>query len=138
VQQTKALGTLTGYAFITEHQQTAPGSNKERLFDMHRLVHMALIWWLEGHGEREKWANIAVARVEELVPYGGHEGNGVWRAYLPHASKPQASLKSTCLLTTVNDTSALEKRLHDTKSYLGKYSERKLHIFLVGFFPFRG
>jgi hypothetical protein len=37
-----------------------------------------------------------------------------------------------------NDTSALEQRLHDTKNYLRKYSERKLHIFLVGFFPFRG
>jgi hypothetical protein len=44
VQQTKALRTLTGYAFITERQQTVPGSSKERLFDMHRLVHMALIW----------------------------------------------------------------------------------------------
>jgi hypothetical protein len=37
-----------------------------------------------------------------------------------------------------NDTSALEQKLHDTKNYLRKYSERKLHIFLVGFFPFRG
>jgi hypothetical protein len=44
VQQTKALGTLTGYAFITERQQTVRGSSKERLFDMHRLVHIALIW----------------------------------------------------------------------------------------------
>ena len=44
VQQTKALGTLTGYAFITERQQTVPGSSKERLFDMHRLVHIASIW----------------------------------------------------------------------------------------------
>jgi hypothetical protein len=37
-----------------------------------------------------------------------------------------------------NDTSALKQRLHDTKNYLRKYSKRKLHIFLVGFFPFRG
>jgi tetratricopeptide (TPR) repeat protein len=86
VQQTKALGTLTGYAFITERQQTVPGSNKERLFDMHRLVHMALIWWLEGHGERADWAGTAAARAKELVPYGGHEGKEVWGAYLPHAT----------------------------------------------------
>ena len=37
-----------------------------------------------------------------------------------------------------NDTSALEWRLHDTKNYLRKYSKRKLHIFLIGFFSFRG
>jgi tetratricopeptide (TPR) repeat protein len=86
VQQTKALGTLTGYAFITERQQSLPGSSKERLFDMHRLVHMALIWWLEGHGERADWASTAAARAEELVPYGGHEGKEVWGAYLPHAT----------------------------------------------------
>jgi tetratricopeptide (TPR) repeat protein len=84
VQQTKALGTLTGYAFITERQQTVPGS-KERLFDMHRLVHMALIWWLEGHCERANWAGTAAARAEELLPYGGHEEKEIWSAYLPHA-----------------------------------------------------
>jgi hypothetical protein len=86
VQQTEALGTLTGYAFITERQQTVPGFSKERLFDMHRLVHIALIWWLEGHGKRADWAGTAAARVEELVPYGGHEGKEVWGAYLPHVS----------------------------------------------------
>ncbi|KAF2831485.1 kinesin light chain 1 [Ophiobolus disseminans] len=86
VQQTKALGTLTGYAFITERQQTVPGFSKERLFDMHRLVHMALIWWLEGHGERADWACTAAARAKDLVPYGGHEGKEVWGAYLPHAT----------------------------------------------------
>jgi tetratricopeptide (TPR) repeat protein len=62
------------------------GSSKERLFDMHRLVHMALIWWLEGYGERADWAGTAAARAEELVPYGGHEGKEVWGAYLPHVT----------------------------------------------------
>jgi tetratricopeptide (TPR) repeat protein len=84
VQQTKALGTLTGYAFITECQKTVPGSNQERLFDMHRLVHMALIWWLEGHNERASWAGTAAARAEELVPYGGNERKEVWGVYLQH------------------------------------------------------
>jgi hypothetical protein len=37
-----------------------------------------------------------------------------------------------------NDTSALVQRLHDTKKYLRRYSKRKLHVFLVGFFPFQG
>ncbi|KAH7551714.1 hypothetical protein BM1_09348 [Bipolaris maydis] len=85
VQQTKAIGTLTGYAFITERRQAVPGSSTERLFDMHRLVHMALIWWLEGHGKREKWAGIAAVRAQELVPYGDFESRERWSVYLPHA-----------------------------------------------------
>ncbi|KAL5384235.1 hypothetical protein DPSP01_005380 [Paraphaeosphaeria sporulosa] len=85
LQHIKALGTLTAYAFLTERQQTVPGANKERFFDMHRLVHMALSWWLEGHGQRKTWAGTAAARIEELVPYGGHERREIWMAYLPHA-----------------------------------------------------
>ncbi|KAL5444360.1 hypothetical protein PMIN05_003340 [Paraphaeosphaeria minitans] len=42
VQHTKALGTLTGYAFLTERQQTVQGPNKERFFDMHRLAQQFL------------------------------------------------------------------------------------------------
>ncbi|KAK7193333.1 hypothetical protein PSPO01_00006 [Paraphaeosphaeria sporulosa] len=85
LQHINALGTITGYAFLTERQETIPGANKERFFDMHRLVHMALIWWLEGHSQRKAWAGIAAARVKELVPYGGHEKREIWVAYLPHA-----------------------------------------------------
>ncbi|KAF2621980.1 kinesin light chain 1 [Macroventuria anomochaeta] len=84
VQQTKALGTLTGYAFITERLQTTQESDKDRFFDMHRLVHMTSACWLDAHGERAVWVDAAVARLEELVPYGGHEFK-VWTAYLPHA-----------------------------------------------------
>jgi tetratricopeptide (TPR) repeat protein len=85
LQHIKALGTLTGYAFLSERQQTVPGSNKERFFDMHRLVYMALSWWMEAHGQRKAWAGTAAARVEELVPFGGHERREIWIAYLPHA-----------------------------------------------------
>jgi tetratricopeptide (TPR) repeat protein len=85
VQQVRALGTLAGYAFITERQQTAHEFNQERFFNMHRLVHMASAWWLDGHNERETWAGRAVARLEELVPYGGHERKATWTMYLSHA-----------------------------------------------------
>ena len=53
VQQVKALGTLTGYAFVTERQQTVQEVGGERFFDMHRLVHMASVRWLHGYGD---WA----------------------------------------------------------------------------------
>jgi tetratricopeptide (TPR) repeat protein len=85
VQRIKALGTLTGYAFITERQQTVQGADKERFFDMHRLVHVALIAWLHGHSEWASWTNTVVDRLVEIVPCGGHEGKEVWTPYLLHA-----------------------------------------------------
>lgn len=85
VQETKALGTLTGYAFLTERLRTEQHLDRDRLFDMHRLVHMASVWWLDRHGERAAWINAVVARLEELVPYGGHINKKVWTTYLSHA-----------------------------------------------------
>jgi tetratricopeptide (TPR) repeat protein len=118
LQQTKALGTLTGYAFITERQQTVPESSKERLFDMHRLVHMALIWWLEGHGERADWVDTAAARAEELVPYGGHEGKEVWSTYLPHATYVAGLVEA---VDSAKSASLLD-RLGRCQKSLGQYA----------------
>ena len=85
LQQTKAMGTLKGYAFVTERQQASQEPGSEKCFDMHRLVHMASVWWLEGHGEQSTWTARAAARLEKLVPYGGHEKKEVWTGCLPHA-----------------------------------------------------
>jgi tetratricopeptide (TPR) repeat protein len=84
MKQVKALGILTGYAFITERQKALQDSG-ERLFDMHRLVHMASGWWLDRHDERVTWTNIALVRLKELIPFGEHSSKEVWTAYLPHA-----------------------------------------------------
>ncbi|KAH8593045.1 kinesin light chain 1 [Bisporella sp. PMI_857] len=85
VQEAKALGTLTGYAFIVERQQAVQELDRERFFDMHRLVHIASVCWLDVHNERATWAGIAAARLEELVPHGGHEKKEIWTTYLSHA-----------------------------------------------------
>ncbi|KAH8800242.1 hypothetical protein F5884DRAFT_757854 [Xylogone sp. PMI_703] len=85
IQQTKAIGTLKGYTFITEHQQALQELRNEKFFDMHRLVHMVSEWWLEGHDEQSAWTAKAATRLEELIPYGGHEGKEEWTTYLPHA-----------------------------------------------------
>ncbi|KAF2627622.1 kinesin light chain 1 [Macroventuria anomochaeta] len=85
VQQTKALGTLTGYAFITERLQVVQEPDGDRFFDMHRLVHMASVWWLDRHNERATWVDAAVAQLKQLVPYGGHENTEIWTKYLSHA-----------------------------------------------------
>jgi tetratricopeptide (TPR) repeat protein len=85
VQQMKALGTLTGYAFITERQQTVQGVERERFYDMHRLVYLALVAWLQEHGEWARWVCAATNRLSDLLPYGGHKRKEVWVPYLPHA-----------------------------------------------------
>jgi tetratricopeptide (TPR) repeat protein len=85
VQQIKALGTLTGYAFLTERQQIVQGAERERFFDMHRLVHIASVAWLREHGEWAGWVCMATNRLIDLIPYGGHETKEVWMPYLPHA-----------------------------------------------------
>jgi tetratricopeptide (TPR) repeat protein len=118
VQQVKALGTLVGYAFITERQQTVQELDKERFFDMHRLVHMASAWWLDGHDERATWAGKAVARLEELVPHGGHERKATWTTYLSHA------IYVAGLSDIVEETvrASLLDRVGRCQSSLGQYS----------------
>ena len=118
VQRVKAIGTLTGYAFITERQQAVQKSEKERFFDMHRLVHMASHWWLEGHGERAAWTGTAVGRLEDLVPYGGHEKKKSWTVYLSHAlyvAGPGSSVDETA-------RASLLTRVGECQESLGQYT----------------
>lgn len=118
VQQVKALGTLTGYAFLTERQLTVEESDEDRSFDMHRLVHMASIWWLDETGQRKTWADTAIARLEKLVPDGDFERNEVWRLYLPHVTY-LARLDNVLPATA---RGALLHRLGRCQVTLGQYS----------------
>jgi tetratricopeptide (TPR) repeat protein len=85
LQQLKAIGTLTGYVFISERQQDSQQPEEERFFIVHRLVQNATAWWLREHNDWTTWTEKAYCRLEELVPYGGHEGRQKWISYLPHA-----------------------------------------------------
>ncbi|KAF2826698.1 kinesin light chain 1 [Ophiobolus disseminans] len=107
VQQAKVLGTLTAYAFITERQQTMQAANRERFFDMHRLVHVASIAWLQEHN-----------RLEELVLWSGHKGKEVWALYLPHAVHV-AGHKDTVEATVA---ASLLDRVGWCQHYLGQYA----------------
>ncbi|OCK72823.1 kinesin light chain 1, partial [Lepidopterella palustris CBS 459.81] len=118
VQQTKAIGTLKGYAFINECQQATQELESETIFDMHRLVHMALEWWLDGHEEQMIWRAKAAARLEELIPYGGHKRREAWTTYLPHAIHVARS--DDRLDGTVR--SSLLDRIGRCQASLGQYS----------------
>ena len=51
LQQVEAIGTLNAYAFITERQRFPQQLKGEMFFDVHRLVQMASMWWLQKHGK---------------------------------------------------------------------------------------
>jgi tetratricopeptide (TPR) repeat protein len=83
----EAMGTLDAYAFATERRQLQRGDaqHAERMFDMHRLVRLAMQNWLREHDEWQGWVDRALGRLVEVLPFGDHDKRGVWTAYLPHA-----------------------------------------------------
>jgi tetratricopeptide (TPR) repeat protein len=122
VQQAKAIGTLKGYAFVTERQQVIPGSASEVFFDVHRLVHMAVAWWLNGQDEQKAWVAKAAARLEELVPCGGHKNKDIWTRYLSHANHVAG-------LESILDDETRESLLHRVgrcQASLGRYSAAEI------------
>lgn len=118
VQRLKALGTLTGYAFIAERQQDSQQVEREKLFDVHRLVQKATVWWLKEHNDWTAWTETAYDRLKELVPYGGYEGRSKWISYLPHAIHV-ADLRSTLSETK---RAKLLDRIGRCQATLGQYA----------------
>jgi tetratricopeptide (TPR) repeat protein len=122
VQQMKALGTLKGYAFIAERLQITQSSNADKFFDMHRLVHMASAQWLERHNERAAWVETAVARLEELVPYGDHKNREIWTTYLSHT----IHLAGTHGVVGTAASASLLDRVGRCQASLGQYSAAEI------------
>jgi len=79
---------------------------------------MTSVWWLDGHNERATWADTAVARLEELVLYGGHKRKEIWTTYLSHA------IHVAGLDGTVDETAraSLLDRVGRCQTSLGQYS----------------
>jgi tetratricopeptide (TPR) repeat protein len=123
VQRVKALGTLTGYAFITERQQMTQEVNREKFFDMHRLVHVASGAWLHEHGQWASWAHTVVDRLEEVVPLGGHERKELWIPYLSHAIHV-AGRRSSLVGETAR--ASLLKRVGQCQESLGQYTAAEI------------
>ena len=88
VQQMKALGTLKGYAFITEQVNVVEKQGAGKFYDMHRLIHMASAHWLQKYNQRATWVDAAIAQLEDMVPYNAfdcYESRTEWAVCLPHA-----------------------------------------------------
>lgn len=121
-QQTKALGTLTGYAFITEHRRTAQERRKDRVFDMHRLVYKAFVLWQTIRKERKSWVDTAVTRLTQLVPEGNHVDMEKWTTYLPHA----ICVADDPVVQGTEASAALLYRVGYCQDDLGQYSAAEL------------
>ncbi|KAF2726496.1 hypothetical protein EJ04DRAFT_453249, partial [Polyplosphaeria fusca] len=120
----EAMGTLSSYAFITERQQQhgIEGKGGERMYDMHRLVCLASRNWLRDHQRWKVWANKALSRLIEVIPYGGHEEREVWPAYLPHAVH-LVNISGVC---KTEDRIALLDRVGRCEHSLGRYGSAEV------------
>ena len=54
-------------------------------FQMHRLVQMAIISWLERHGEIDRWKENAALLIQRSLPDSAYEFWKTWESLLPHA-----------------------------------------------------
>jgi tetratricopeptide (TPR) repeat protein len=118
IQRMKTIGTLTGYAFISERHRDTLQLDGERLFDVHRLVQKATVWWLKEHDDWTAWTEKVYRRLEELVSYGGHVGKKQWTSYLPHA------IHVSDLYSESSETgkASLLDRIGECQSILGHYT----------------
>lgn len=89
----ESIGTLKGFSLITERRpdefDVQPGSYKkmkEALYDLHRLVRLAMRGWLKLAQSFDLWVSRAITRTAEIYPDGSFEHREVWTAYLPHAT----------------------------------------------------
>ncbi|KAM0449587.1 hypothetical protein ACHAO4_007610, partial [Trichoderma viride] len=106
-----AIGTLKGYAFITQQEG-------EDSFSMHRLVQLAMRNWLEKEGKLKKSVASAIRRLNKVMPFLEHDNKKIWMRCLPHA---QAILELSEHLKGTQAESSLFFNVAWGNSYLGRY-----------------
>lgn len=88
----KAMGTLQAFSLIAARTDGPTwDGRRERSFDLHRLVKLAMRSWLSHHGELESYTARALATMAERYTDSEWETRGKWSSYLPHAAVLLAS-----------------------------------------------
>ena len=88
----KAMGTLQAFTLITARTDGPIWEGRrERLFDLHRLVRLAMRSWLQINGEIQMYTARALTMTAERFTDGQWETRGKWSSYLPHATVLLAS-----------------------------------------------
>ena len=81
------ISTLEDYSFIS----TADGG----IFQMHRLVQLAMRKWLQAEGEEDKWRHEFITRLSLQFPTGEYENWPRCQELLPHATSAAAQRPKT-------------------------------------------
>ncbi|KAH8681067.1 violaceus kinesin [Xylariales sp. PMI_506] len=113
LKMVEAMGTLKGYAFITE-QQTADS------YDIHRLVRLTMRNWLREQGNHKEVITKTIQWLSREFPFPEHENKPIWIRYLPHA---QAVLQSEDDCTDERARCDLLSNVGIGNDRLGKYEE---------------
>lgn len=92
-EATNAIGTLKGYAFITEHEEGD-------IYDIHRLVRLSMLNWLANTGGRQEWATKVTRQLENVLPVAYYGNKVIWMSYLAHVQN------FIQFLADANDTTA--------------------------------
>ena len=74
----KRLAPLEDFSLITLDKSC-------QSFQMHRLVQMAIISWLERHRKIDRWKKKAAVLLERSLPHSAYEYWKTWEILLPHA-----------------------------------------------------
>ncbi|KAH6880031.1 caspase domain-containing protein [Thelonectria olida] len=113
IERDEAIGILKAYAFVSERSES-------NLFDMHRLVRLAMRNWIEKEKRLGECVTLVVRRLAIVFPRPLHENRDRWLKYLPHG---QTALD---LSEAVDDDEAKSRLLFNIGVclyLLGKYQQ---------------
>ncbi|KND89404.1 hypothetical protein TOPH_06076 [Tolypocladium ophioglossoides CBS 100239] len=113
LQADEAIGMLKSYAFIT-------AQDGHELYQMHRLVRLAMRNWLAVEGTVRTCVTGVIQRLNNVFPFPTHENRMVWMGYLPHAL---TTLELRDGSTVEEATPMLLSKVASSNFLLGKYSQ---------------
>ncbi|KAK4652643.1 hypothetical protein QC762_0075260 [Podospora pseudocomata] len=113
LETVEAIGTLKAYAFISQQ-------NESDSYDIHRLVQISMLSWLDGKGERQEWTAKVLERLNDIFPWPKHENREEWIRYLPHTLHALQLRKRT---DDEEATTGLLSKVGESFRNLGKYKE---------------
>ncbi|KAI1360177.1 hypothetical protein F5Y08DRAFT_343918 [Xylaria arbuscula] len=73
-----AIGVLCGYNFLGRREE-------EDIFDMHRLVHVAIRVWIQEEKIRYETDSRVISHLASIFPGASKTNRSLWREYMPHA-----------------------------------------------------
>ncbi|KEY74789.1 hypothetical protein S7711_09922 [Stachybotrys chartarum IBT 7711] len=79
---------LRNYSFVTANEDGCT-------FEMHRLVQLATLEWLELHRQKEQWRRRFVTKLCKEMPTGKYENWATCRTLFPHAQSAAAQIPKT-------------------------------------------